>query len=334
MNQQIAIGTVVLLGVFYCWTSRINARFFFGRTASPDLKTSPEGRALTRQYLIGTLLLTAIAAVAAWAGVRSGIRPLGAGGLLVEIVGFSLVFARANRQVGQLVAEHANAGEVQVRQVDLLEQPRYWVPGVIAVLTPLALCAATFVAVVLAEAHGAGIQAGLNIFGERADRLGESFVLGMAVGMMAAASAVLLIFRVSVRLRTRMAQYSIRSSYFMLWAGTALTIATLGSNDLGFAMSRSFGKSLVAVALTATVIMMIWNQARSKHFVPPPVELGSDERWRWGLFYLDRNDPALFVQSRCGAGYTLNYGRVAAWPITLGALAYVVAVLFFLPHHH
>jgi uncharacterized membrane protein len=50
------------------------------------------------------------------------------------------------------------------------------------------------------------------------------------------------------------------------------------------------------------------------------------------LFYVDRNDPALFVQSRCGAGYTLNYGRVAAWPISVGLLAYVVGVLFFLPH--
>jgi uncharacterized membrane protein len=62
-------------------------------------------------------------------------------------------------------------------------------------------------------------------------------------------------------------------------------------------------------------------------------EVGGDDRWRWGLFYVDRTDPALFVQSRSDAGYRLNYGRMAAWPISRGLVAYVVGMLFFLPHH-
>jgi len=81
--------------------------------------------------------------------------------------------------------------------------------------------------------------------------------------------------------------------------------------------------------------LMSLNQTRAKRFVPPAVELGADDRWRWGLFYVDRTDPALFIQSRCGAGYTLNYGRFAAWPISIGVVGYLIGTLAFLgPHSH
>jgi len=32
MNSAIAVSMTALFGVFYCWTSRINGLFFFGRT--------------------------------------------------------------------------------------------------------------------------------------------------------------------------------------------------------------------------------------------------------------------------------------------------------------
>jgi uncharacterized membrane protein len=33
-----------------------------------------------------------------------------------------------------------------------------------------------------------------------------------------------------------------------------------------------------------------------------------------GLFYADRNDPALFVPKKSGLGYTVNFGHPLAWP--------------------
>jgi len=261
-------------------------------------------------------------------------------GPLLEIVLASYAFARANGQVRELMlgqptteTSQESGMREQVRQVALLEQPRYWIPGLPAILLPLSACVVALGAAVLAVAHGNGLGAGWSALNDTFDKQGDAFLLGMGAGLLAAASGLLLLFRTSVRLRTRMAQYTVRSSMFMEWVGTAMLLGTLVSNRYGVVISRGFGKGVVAVALAATLAVNVWNQARSKQFVPPPVEVGGDDRWRWGLFYVDRGDPALFVQSRCGAGYTLNYGRVAAWPISLGLVAYLVGVLFFLPHH-
>jgi uncharacterized membrane protein len=37
--------------------------------------------------------------------------------------------------------------------------------------------------------------------------------------------------------------------------------------------------------------------------------LADNARWAWGLFYVDRNDPSIMVESRFGLGYTFNYGN-------------------------
>jgi hypothetical protein len=335
MNPAISIGCILVLGLFYCWTSRLNAMFFFGRTADAALRASEEARTITRQYLLSIVLATATAAAMAWEGSRLELRSVGAVGLLLEIVACWLIFAHANGQARRLAAGRIFSGAPRegVIQVALLEQPTYWIPGLAAILVPIALCAGALSAAILAAANGGGLKAGWAALGNSMDRQGDSFLLGLSCGLLAAASGLLLLFRTSARLRTKMAQYTVRSSISMEWIGAAMLIAVLVCNYLGVVLSRGVGRAVMIVALVAVVGTQVWNQARSKRFVPPPVELGADDRWRWGLFYLDRSDPALFVQSRCGAGYTLNYGRVAAWPISLGLVAYLVGVLFFLPHH-
>ncbi len=37
--------------------------------------------------------------------------------------------------------------------------------------------------------------------------------------------------------------------------------------------------------------------------------LADNTHWVWGLFYVDRDDPSIMVESRFGIGYTLNYGN-------------------------
>ncbi len=53
-----------------------------------------------------------------------------------------------------------------------------------------------------------------------------------------------------------------------------------------------------------------------------------DDYWKWGLFYVNRNDPALFVEKRFGVGYTLNFGNRWFWAILAALLLLpLVAVL-------
>lgn len=328
MTITIAVGATLLIGAFYSWTNRINGMFFFGRSADADLRQSPEAKVITRQYLVAVVATTGVAALLAWAGGQLGghfaaIGPLFAG------LAFWAIFAKANRQVRTLQIAHGPiaTGE-NIVQVPLLEPPSYSIPATSLALLPALLGAASFLVALLHTHHGADLRAAWNTWSASTDVHHLDMILGMSLGLLTTATALLLLFRSSARLRTNMAQYTIRASVVMQWVGLALLLAVLACNDLGVTLTAHTTRGLTIVGVIAVLATTLWNQGRSKRFVPPPVEMGADDRWRWGLFYIDRNDPALFVQSRCGAGYTLNYGRMLAWPIAAAIVAYFVLVVF------
>ena len=337
MSIAIAVGATAILGLFYSWTGRINGLFFFGRTVSPELHASAEARAIRRQYLIWVALSTVAAAFCGWAAVHAGGSHYIAVGPFLECAAFPFLFARANGQVRALLQSHVEwtGSKSSVRQAALLEQPAYWVPGIASILLPVVVSAIGFCAALLIEGQAAGIGSAWARLSRSMDGQSYSTLLGLGTGMMCASIGILILFRTSARLRTRMAQYTVRSSMTAAWVAAALLIFTLFCSASGVVITRPEMKGVMLVAIGGAFAVMIWNQIRMKRFVPPAVELGADERWRWGLFYVDRNDPALFIQSRCGAGYTLNYGRFAAWPISIGVIGYLVGTLVFLaPHGH
>jgi uncharacterized membrane protein len=57
------------------------------------------------------------------------------------------------------------------------------------------------------------------------------------------------------------------------------------------------------------------------------VNRDDDRLWKSGLFYFNRDDPAVWVQKRFGVGWTLNWARPAA----LATLAGIVALAILLP---
>jgi len=59
-----------------------------------------------------------------------------------------------------------------------------------------------------------------------------------------------------------------------------------------------------------------------------------DKYWMLGLFYFNRNDPALFVEKRFGIGYTINFGHPGVWVFLAVLVAVFVAVNFIIPSHH
>lgn len=62
-----------------------------------------------------------------------------------------------------------------------------------------------------------------------------------------------------------------------------------------------------------------------------------DKCWRAGEFYVNPDDPAIFVEKRFGIGYTFNFARPAAWVLMSLILALPVAILVIVfhsaPHH-
>jgi uncharacterized membrane protein len=56
-------------------------------------------------------------------------------------------------------------------------------------------------------------------------------------------------------------------------------------------------------------------------------ERGDDRYWKWGLFYCNRDDPAILVEDRFGINSGLNYARPAI-KIAAGALAALVVAFY------
>lgn len=53
------------------------------------------------------------------------------------------------------------------------------------------------------------------------------------------------------------------------------------------------------------------------------IDRDDDAFWKGGILYINRNDPSLFVPKRFGIGFTVNFGRPAAW-IIVAALGIVI----------
>lgn len=72
---------------------------------------------------------------------------------------------------------------------------------------------------------------------------------------------------------------------------------------------------LPVVILASALFLRGWLRQEP---VPPPNIPGGrapDTCWKYGLFYFNPDDPALFVEKRVGIGYTVNFARASAWII-------------------
>jgi uncharacterized membrane protein len=67
---------------------------------------------------------------------------------------------------------------------------------------------------------------------------------------------------------------------------------------------------------------------------PPVGDRTADKYWKLGLFYINRNDPALFVEKRFGIGYTLNLGHPGVWVFLAVLVGVFVAIILIVPSHH
>lgn len=54
------------------------------------------------------------------------------------------------------------------------------------------------------------------------------------------------------------------------------------------------------------------------------VNRDDDRYWKYGVIYVNRDDPALFLEKRAGIGWTLNFGRPVTWIIIIGFVLFTV----------
>lgn len=55
--------------------------------------------------------------------------------------------------------------------------------------------------------------------------------------------------------------------------------------------------------------------------------LADNRYWKWGVFYINRDDPAIMVEKRFGLGYTINFGNRKAVVLLVGFLVLLFALV-------
>jgi len=65
---------------------------------------------------------------------------------------------------------------------------------------------------------------------------------------------------------------------------------------------------------------------RSAADAPLTDGLADNRFWVLGMFYVNRDDPSLFVERRFGLGYTINFGNPKAVMLMVGFLGIVILV--------
>ena len=71
---------------------------------------------------------------------------------------------------------------------------------------------------------------------------------------------------------------------------------------------------MMVLAAFAVVVLIRMGQGGAR-LAPggPAGDRTPDSCWKWGMFYINPRDPALFVEKRFGIGYTINLGNRWSW---------------------
>ena len=105
--------------------------------------------------------------------------------------------------------------------------------------------------------------------------------------------------------------------------------------------NRDPGVVPILIATLAMLAALIFAMSRlAKHHAKLHAEAGAsmmggtpDGHWKGGVFYVNRDDAALFVPKRFGIGYTLNFGHATAWVIMGLVLVLPLILTLFAIHH-
>jgi uncharacterized membrane protein len=126
---------------------------------------------------------------------------------------------------------------------------------------------------------------------------------------------------------------------------TSLLLATIAFESVEVALGRQEGLSplitIMAVSLgilpLGAIAYLVLRVGEGGAHVEAPVAdaplsdgLADNRRWKMGVFYVNAEDPSLFVEHRFGIGYTVNFGNRRALWLFMGLLVFI-AVMATLP---
>ena len=343
---------MAIFSAFALLTARLTRPdIFFSITVEPSLRKSAASQAILRQFSQTIILFTLIGLALTLSGGFAGLMPvLGVGLILVgaalDFGGIILAYATARRQVRPHQVEPSREREVVVK-------PRPTRPvggwlgqaGPFLILGLAALClwwrwdAIPDQFPIHWDLHGRpdgwAIKSGRSVFG--------SVLVG---------TLICLFFSLLFNGFARGARHIHSSGPDAEKESRFLRTMMLMVLGLEYCMAAMFGfgvspilpprlmaifvmaPGLVGVAIVVVAIRMGQGGWRLRGQTPastpgnqaPAGDRTPDECWKWGLFYYNPADPALWVEKRFGIGWTFNFGNPRAWFVLGGILLFATAV--------
>ena len=123
-------------------------------------------------------------------------------------------------------------------------------------------------------------------------------------------------------------------SVLLVALGVLLNVAMI-CMPLSFANVMTMAQAALVVVLVAVVevvasivVSLVYGQAGSRVIArvsdDGSMPTDDDAHWVAGVFYVNRDDPSLFLPERFGVGWTVNLGRPAVWAIMAAFVAVMV----------
>jgi uncharacterized membrane protein len=335
---------------------------YFAVTVPPEFRDSAEGCSILKRYRVEVTILSVLALLLVLAAVRIPephyVIGLTLAGLYLQIAGAFFAYYRARKQVLPHATQPAT-----VREAALVPREAHLPGGWLLQLPPFAILAA---AAIWLHLHWDQIPEVFPIHWGPSGRPN-----GWATRSLAGVYAPLLMGALLCALIGFLAYAMPRWSRLIRVGGAAghaerrfrlvvvsilvaieyfLALVFMWTSLLPLSHQQAGPPGFVPIllfALAFTVIVValtIWvgqggtrlggTGTVASGVLSPVGDRTPDKCWKLGLFYINRDDPALFVEKRFGIGYTLNFGHPGAWVFLAVLVAVFVAIILIVPSRH
>ena len=112
-----------------------------------------------------------------------------------------------------------------------------------------------------------------------------------------------------------------------------LASLSYGAMQIGLGHTQRLPTSVVFLAVAMGGYVLVGVIVILFKYSSTPMPRAADTKnWKYGLFYINRNDPSIFVENRFGLGYTLNLGHkkgAAGLALFLAGIAGILLMSLF-----
>jgi uncharacterized membrane protein len=324
-------GIVVLVGFLLYVTPRVaRPGMVFGVTVDPAFGASDAAQRVRRRYGLEIMAHSAIALALMFA-LSS------AAGVLWQVFGAAWAFANAHRSVMPFASR-----ESPIREAGLEPHPEDSPLVTVVALAPLALLV---LLALYARSHWDQIpdRFPIHIGLHGPDRWvtrSPRAVYGL-IALSASICALMLMTGYGLRHGSRRvaidgaaAQAEARFRRIVNWLLVTVEYMMTGLAWVMLFSSRDvakiFGIGMLFLTVSLVFALLRLGQGGNRMASGGPAgDRTPDACWKWGMIYINRDDPALFVEKRFGIGYTVNFGNRWSWIFLVITLLPLVFIKFY-----